>query len=66
MRAMDLDPSLAYTVLLEHHHLDGKNMRQTDALIAEFLEAWHGQETVRDMWRFGRDWKPKSARTQDK
>jgi hypothetical protein len=56
MQPTDLDPSLAFTALLDQGALagltsdDGANMR------AELLRAYYAQEEVRNLWDFTRAW----------
>lgn len=56
MQEMDLDPSLAYTALLDAGALEGMSPEQGAALRAELLADWYAQETVRDFYRFTRHW----------
>lgn len=57
MRQMDLDPSLAFTALLELDPLFGNDgAANTPERRRALLEAWWAQNTVTNFWSFSRQW----------
>ncbi len=56
MRKTDLDPSLAFTALLDRGALDGLTTAEGDALRGELLAAWYAQGEVRDFYAFTGQW----------
>lgn len=62
MQQTDLDPSLAFTALLEMDPTfrnlspEGCQLRQR-----ALLRAWYAQDEVRNMWAFARSWLARDA-----
>lgn len=55
MKKTDLDPSLAFTALLE---LDGENRTMVEAqeMREQLLEAYYAQNEIRNLWDFTKSW----------
>jgi hypothetical protein len=57
MQSTDLDPSLAFTALLELDPGFGKNNVEQGAVRRQqLLEAYHAQDEVRNLWDFTKLW----------
>lgn len=56
MRAMDLDPSLAFTALYEHNALHELTSTQGSVMRDALLAAYYAQEEHRSLWGFTGVW----------
>ena len=54
-RKLDIDPSLAFTVLLESEAFRKMESRAGSLVINSFLEDWY-KSGEKNMWDFGRRW----------
>jgi hypothetical protein len=52
----DLDPTLAYTALLNEGALRGLTVEQGQALRTEMLAAYHAQDEIGSIYAFTRMW----------
>jgi hypothetical protein len=63
MLANDLDPSLAFTALLDQGALTGLTSEEGSTLRRDLLRAYYAQDEVRNLWDFTRSWLAARVRT---
>ena len=56
MQQTDLDPSLAFTALLDQGALAGLTSDEGSAVRRELLRAYYAQTEIRNLWDFTRTW----------
>lgn len=57
MKPLDLDPSLAFTALLElDPDFRGRTIEENSARRHALLDAWYAQDEIRSIWDFAKQW----------